>query len=64
MGLGGISLWQLLIIVAIIAPFWRIFSKAGYSPWLSLLLVLPLVNLVMLYFLAFSAWPALRSSAP
>ena len=39
-----------------ILPFWFIFKKAGFSPWLSLLLFVPLVNLVMIYILAFSEW--------
>jgi hypothetical protein len=39
-----------------ILPFWFIFRKAGFSPWLSLLLFVPLVNLVMIYLLAFSEW--------
>jgi hypothetical protein len=67
MGLGGISIWQLLIILiyllAVVTPFWKIFKKAGYSPWLSLLILVPLVNLVMIYFLAFASWPALRKEA-
>jgi hypothetical protein len=41
----------------IILPFCFIFKKAGYSPWLGLLMVVPIVNLVLLYFLAFSEWP-------
>ncbi|MFC6644934.1 hypothetical protein ACFQBQ_04875 [Granulicella cerasi] len=40
----------------IIIPFWQIFKKAGMAPALSFLMVLPLVNLVMLYVLAFSHW--------
>jgi len=50
----------LIIVVLTILPFWFIFSKAGYSKWLSLLMVVPIVNLVILYFLAFSDWPRLR----
>ena len=46
----------LIIVVLIILPFWFIFSKAGYFKWLSLLMVVPIVNIVMLYFLAFSTW--------
>ena len=38
-------------------PFWKIFQKAGFSPWLSLLMPIPLVNFVMFYFLAFVRWP-------
>ncbi|CDG56120.1 hypothetical protein HALA3H3_p20067 [Halomonas sp. A3H3] len=51
---------MLIMAVIIIIPFWFIFSKAGYSRWLSLLMVVPIVNLIALYFLAFSAWPSLR----
>ncbi len=50
----------LIIAVLIILPFWFIFSKAGYSKWLSLLMMVPIVNIAMLYFLAFSTWPSQR----
>lgn len=51
------SLVMLVMAVIVILPFWFIFSKAGYSKWLSLLMVVPLVNIALLYFLAFSKWP-------
>jgi len=38
----------------------RIFSKAGYSRWLGLTMVIPLVNLVVLVWFAFADWPATR----
>jgi hypothetical protein len=37
-------LMMLVAAAVIILPFWFIFSKAGYSKWLSLLMVVPLVN--------------------
>ncbi len=40
--------------------FWKIFTKAGYPGALWLLLLVPLVNLVMFFFLAFSEWPVLK----
>lgn len=49
---------MLVMAVVVILPFWFIFSKAGYSKWLSLLMVVPLVNVILLYFLAFSQWPS------
>ncbi|MDT8385796.1 MAG: hypothetical protein RRB22_15440 [Gammaproteobacteria bacterium] len=55
----GPIMWVVIAIIVII-PFWAIFSKAGYSKWLSLLMVIPIVNLIALYFLAFSAWPCLQ----
>ncbi len=39
-----------------VIPYWKIFSKAGFSGWLSLLILLPIVNLVVLYIVAFSDW--------
>ncbi|MBZ0225376.1 MAG: hypothetical protein WBG44_09095 [Comamonas sp.] len=53
-------LTMLLGAVVIVLPFWRIFAKAGFSGWLSLLMLIPMVNLIALYVLAFSDWPILR----
>jgi hypothetical protein len=39
-------------------PFWRICSRVGHSPWLSLLILEPLINLIFVYWLAFAEWPA------
>jgi len=64
--MSGTSMWpfgpllMLVFAALIIVPFWFIFRKAGYSQWLGVLMVVPIVNLVMLYFLAFSDWPRLR----
>jgi uncharacterized protein (DUF983 family) len=54
----GPIMWLIAAIV-IVLPFWFIFEKAGYSKWLSLLMLIPLVNIIALYFLAFSKWPNL-----
>ncbi len=51
---------MLIFAALIILPFWFIFSKAGFPRWLSLLMVVPIVNLIMLYVFAFSDWPSLR----
>ena len=48
---------MLVFAAIIIIPFWIIFTKAGHTKWLSLLMVVPIVNVLMLYFLAFSSWP-------
>lgn len=63
MHMGPFGLFMGLIMMAvIILPFWFIFSKAGYSRWLSLLMVVPIINIVMVYFLAFSTWPNQRET--
>jgi hypothetical protein len=55
---------ELLIIIAmvtvVVVPFWCIFSKAGFPGALSLLMLFPFVNFIMLFVLAFAEWPALR----
>jgi hypothetical protein len=43
--------------VIAVAPFWRICSRVGHSPWLSLLMIVPLANIICVYYLAFSEWP-------
>jgi len=44
----------LLLAVIAIVPFWVILKRAGAHPALSILMLIPLLNLVMLYFVAFS----------
>ena len=51
----------LIGIAIVIIPYWMIWKKAGFSPWLSLLMFVPLLNLVMLYVFAFGTWPLERS---
>ena len=46
----------LLVIPVFVIPYWKIFSKAGFSGWLSLLMLIPLINLIVLYIVAFSEW--------
>jgi hypothetical protein len=49
----------LIYVAVLVIPFWQIFKKAGHSPWLALLMLVPVLNLAALYFLAFAPWPAL-----
>ena len=52
----GLGLALILLVVVIVAAV-KILPKAGYSAWFSLLLLIPLVNLVMVLVFAFSDWP-------
>jgi len=40
--------------------FCKIFSNAGYSWVLGLLMLIPFVNIIMAFFLAFADWPVCR----
>ena len=57
----------LLGIAIVMIPIWFICKKAGFSPWLSLLVVVPFGGLILLYVLAFGEWkviPAPQLAAP
>jgi hypothetical protein len=45
-----------LVSIIVLIPYWFIFKKAGFSPFLALLMVFPLINIVLLYVLAFARW--------
>ena len=53
---------MLIFAALIVIPFWSIFTKAGFSGWSSLLMAVPIVNVITLYFLAFSSWPIHRKT--
>jgi hypothetical protein len=53
-------LFGLFAAVLAVIPTWKIVSKAGYHGAWSLLIFVPLVNIIMLYVFAFSAWPMER----
>lgn len=62
-GVGNLGFAEVILLLALLLtvfPFWRIFGKAGFSPLLSLSMLVPVVNIIMLYYLAFAEWPRQR----
>jgi glycerol-3-phosphate acyltransferase PlsY len=57
---GIVAIIALAILVFVIICWWKIFSKAGYSGALSLLMLVPFGELIMLCIMAFGKWPALN----
>lgn len=54
----------LLIFVAFWAYIWiRLVGKTGNNQWLGLLMLVPIANLILLIWLAFSDWPLERRAA-
>jgi hypothetical protein len=45
----------------VVIPCWRIFKKAGFNPWLSVLMLIPLVNVATLWYVAFATGSAQNS---
>lgn len=69
--MSNVGVPELLVIILVIlvfvvlftlVPYWFIFRKAGFHPALSLLMIVPIVSVAMLFFLAFSDWPALKKA--
>jgi len=69
--IGGLDSTQLviayaitLVLLAFVIWGWaKIFSKAGYSPLLSILMMVPLVGLITFFWFAFSKWPVYRQTS-
>ncbi|HME58090.1 MAG TPA: hypothetical protein VKF63_07125 [Terracidiphilus sp.] len=60
-----IPIIMIVAIAIVMVPCWFILKKAGFSPWLSLLCIVPsLGTLVLLYILAFSEWKVVPAPPP
>jgi len=64
---GTFSIWHWFVLLfwgpLFVVPAWRIASRAGFSGALSLLMLVPLVNIVLLWVFAFITWPSEKSGA-
>jgi hypothetical protein len=45
-----------LLFGAVLPPYGIIFKKAGVSPWLAILMMIPVVNIIILWVVAMSPW--------
>jgi hypothetical protein len=66
--MGALSPWHLLILLIIPAvllgfPVAKILQRLGLSPWWTILVFFPLLNLVGLWTLSFVRWPKVDASA-
>jgi hypothetical protein len=46
-----------LFLLVVILAFCRVFARAGYHPALGFLMLVPGLNVALLFFLAFRRWP-------
>ena len=65
---GGAEIAVILIVTLLVSvataaltviPFWKICSKAGFPGALALLMLVPMANVVLPFYIAFAKWPAL-----
>jgi len=47
--------------LAVGIPVARILRRTGFSPWLAILVIMPIVNLFALWLFAFNEWPGVAS---
>jgi hypothetical protein len=61
----GISIWHWGVVILVAGifgyPVVRILRRAGLSGWWSILVFLPLFNVVALWIFAYARWPAVDS---
>lgn len=53
----------LIVLAAVGWPLWRIAERMGYPGPMSLLMYVPFVNLIALWYLALNEWPIDRARA-
>ena len=60
--MGSLSIWQWLFVIFLIVvlsiPIARILTRIGYSKWWTIVYFIPFVNIVGIWILAYSRWPA------
>lgn len=71
--MNSIGIPELFIVVVLIGawlsvvwPAARVCSRLGFTPWVGVLAIVPLANLLLLWWLAYTRWPiqdAARRSA-
>jgi len=54
---AALGVFYIVVLIFFLVCYIRIISKAGYSGWWVLTLLIPLVNLVMIAVFAFKKWP-------
>jgi hypothetical protein len=62
----NIGLWEwvsflILTVMFWVIPFWKIFKKLGYPPVLSLIMLVPVLNIAALWYIAIGEWPAKKN---
>jgi hypothetical protein len=59
----AIGFWDfvpiLIILALVVIPYWKLWQRTGHAGAWGLLMLLPIVNIVSLWVLAFKRWPAL-----
>jgi hypothetical protein len=58
---GTVGIVFLVVFLFSLLINFMIFKRTGMNPWLSLLMLVPIANFIMLLILAFTEWPVQRA---
>jgi hypothetical protein len=61
--LQTVAVMAVIFLLFGLTPYWRIVTKAGYPGSIALLFFIPVLNVIMLFWFAFSEWPIERQAA-
>jgi len=50
--------WFAILSLLQVVAFWRILGRMGFPPWLAIMASVPIVNLIILYYIALNPWPS------
>ncbi len=53
-----VTIWGAIVVAALAIPAVLICRKAGFPPLLGLLAVVPVVNVLLLWYVALAPWPS------
>ena len=51
---------MLIFATLVVLPFWKICKKAGHPGIMALMIFVPLLNVIFIYWLAFADWPSIK----
>ena len=64
---AGVAVMLFVVFISVIVgvlltviPFWKICTKAGFPGPLSLLMLVPVANIILPFYIAFADWPRIR----
>lgn len=49
--------WVAILSLLQLVAFWKILGRMGFPPWLAIMASIPLVNLIVLYYVALTPGP-------
>ncbi len=58
------GIFALFVTILMVVAYWKICEKAGFPGPLSLLMLIPVANFILVLYIAFAEWPALKQNKP